>query len=213
MSTTRNGSVAKKSCTRCSTQKRRCDRAIPQCGLCSRLRQPCTYGSIPSSGPTPSLSPRPDVSPGLVVSTPGQLKDFIIRRLRRQLPLAWDAASLDIVLFSLSIMLLQAEPPSSTGNEACDFKELYLFIKGSIASTEALGINSLLVVQSRIMVTLFEVAHGFYPAAYISIGATVRAANALRTYPGTDSSTLHQDGKDKREELSLTWGGIMVLDR
>jgi len=29
------------------------------------------------------------------------------------------------------------------------------------------GVNSFLIIQSRLLVTLFEVAHGFYPAAYV----------------------------------------------
>lgn len=34
----RRSLIAKKACKRCSTQKRRCDRAIPDCGLCTRYR-------------------------------------------------------------------------------------------------------------------------------------------------------------------------------
>jgi hypothetical protein len=36
MSTGRRTLIAKKACTRCSTQKRRCDKAVPDCGLCTR---------------------------------------------------------------------------------------------------------------------------------------------------------------------------------
>ncbi|KAI0123778.1 hypothetical protein BJ170DRAFT_687030 [Xylariales sp. AK1849] len=83
-----------------------------------------------------------------------------------------------------------------------------------MASAEGLGINSLLIVQSRILVTLFEVAHGFYPAAYISIGATVRAAEALEVHPGADTSPSHSvDDGARREEEVMTWCGILILDR
>jgi hypothetical protein len=42
MSTERRVLIAKKACTRCSTQKRRCDKAIPNCGLCTRYHnEPC----------------------------------------------------------------------------------------------------------------------------------------------------------------------------
>lgn len=89
---------------------------------------------------------------------------------------------------------------------------MYLYTKCIIASVEGLGINSSLVVQSRILVTLFEVAHGFYPAAYISIGATVRAADALEIHPGADDWPSLDDAA-KREETVLIWCGVLILDR
>lgn len=62
--------------------------------------------------------------------------------------------------------------------------------------------------------TLFEVAHGFYPAAYISLGATVRAADALEVHPVIDISPLHHSNDEtKRIETVLTWCGILILDR
>jgi hypothetical protein len=110
----------------------------------------------------------------------------------------------------------QHTPPSSPedNNDPSEFKSLYLYTKSSTTSTEGLGINSFLIGQSRILVTLFEVAHGFYPGAYISIGATVRAADALEIHPGPDAppSPSLDDGA-KQEEIVLTWCGILILDR
>ena len=137
-------------------------------------------------------------------------------RLRSRLPLTWDEAPLDVALLCLSIILLTTTPPSAPEdeNDPSEFKSLYLYTKSSMISTEGLGINSFLIVQSRILVTLFEVAHGYYPAAYISIGATVRAVDALEIHPGADAAPSHfLDDEAKREETVLTWCGILVLDR
>jgi len=42
MGTEQHALTAKKACTRCSTQKRRCDKAIPVCGLCTMYQNnPC----------------------------------------------------------------------------------------------------------------------------------------------------------------------------
>ena len=91
---------------------------------------------------------------------------------------------------------------------------MYLYIKSSLASAEGLGINSFMIVQSRILVTLFEVGHGFYPAAYISIGATIRAADALEIRPWADASpSPSPNEEEKREETILIWCGIIILDR
>jgi hypothetical protein len=195
-------------------------------------------------GPALSPSLGPEIFLGLGAFTPTHLKDAIIERLgpitpedsfsaycraiqpwfpvvfisrlRSRVPLKWDKAPLDVALLCLTVKLFTTPPPSSPedDNDPSEFKSLYLFIKSSIASTEGLGINSSLVVQLRILVTLFEVAHGFYPAAYISIGAVVRAADALEIYTAVDSSLSDSsDDRAKREEIVLTWCGILILDR
>lgn len=197
-----------------------------------------------SSGLTPSPSPRPEIFLGSAAVTPSHLKNVIIQtfgpvtpgdvlstyhqsiepwfptvlmsRLRNRFPQTWDEASLDVALFCLSVILLTTTPPSSPEdeNDPSDFKSLYFYMKSSIASSEGLGVNSFLTVQSRILVTLFEVAHGFYPAAYISIGTTVRALDALEIHPGVDTLPSHSfDAEAKREETVMTWCGIIILDR
>jgi hypothetical protein len=199
---------------------------------------------VSSSGPTPSPSPRSGISLGPGALSPSRLKDAIIQKLgaltpedtlsvycravepwfpivsiatlRSRIPLTWDEGPLDVALFCLSIILLTTTPPSypEDDNYPSDFKSFYLYTKSTITSTEGLGINSFLILHSRILVTLFEVAHGFYPAAYISIGATVRAADALEVHPGADNLPPHSlvDGI-KRKETVLTWCGILILDR
>lgn len=262
--------IAKKACTRCSTQKRRCDRALPDCGLCTRykldffllfprdeipdscmyrLHQICKYGlhqmsSPGGSGSTPSPSPMPGVLYGSTNLTPSHLKASIIEkfgtttpettvpaycreiepwfplislpRLWTQLPQTWEEVPLDVAFLCLSITLLTSTPTSSLEAEEShdDLKSLYLYIKSSLSATEGLGMNSLLIVQSRILVTLFEVAHGLYPAAYISIGTTARAVDALQVHPeGGFAPSKDLDGGAKGDETLLTWGGILILDR
>lgn len=136
--------------------------------------------------------------------------------LQSMRPLTWDQTPVDLALLCLSIASLTSTPPSVPGHDRSQSElwSLYSCVKGAIALAEGLGINSYLLVQSRILVTLFEVAHGLYPAAYISIGATIRAADALDIHFGTDASTsrsLHD--KTKREKTALIWCGILILDK
>jgi hypothetical protein len=198
----------------------------------------------PSSHSTPSPSPGAEVNLGLGVFTTNHLKGVVVQKLGAvtpqdtfskycreiepwfptvsrprfwgQLPSAWDEADLDVALLCLCIVLLTTPPPSSpeVDNDPSEFKSLYLCVKVIITSTEGLGLNSSLIVHARILVTLFEVGHGFYPAAYISIGATFRAASALETHPVADDSPLHSlDSEAKREETVFMWCGILILDR
>ncbi|KUJ15403.1 uncharacterized protein LY89DRAFT_735517 [Mollisia scopiformis] len=245
MSSPRRAPIAKKACTRCSTQKRKCDRALPECGLCLRLRQVCKYDSRPlaSSGPTPdpSPSPRSEISLTAAAFTPSQTKHAIIQRLgslkpedivsvciqmidpwfpimsiprlQARLPPSWDECSLDLALLCFSINLVATTPPElpEDVNDPSEFKTSYLCAKSWISLMEGFGINTLDLLLARILVTLFEVVHGIYPAAYLSIASTTRAADALALYPGVDAS-LSED-EDNRQDGVSGWCGILVLDR
>ena len=104
--------------------------------------------------------------------------------LRSRLPLTWHDAPVDIALLCLFIFLFSTPPASSIADDddPSAFESLYHFTKYSMPTTEGYGMNAFPIVQSRALVTLFEVAHGYYPAAYISLGATVRAADALNVF-------------------------------
>lgn len=128
----------------------------------------------------------------------------------------WDEASLDFSLLCLSIILLTTTPPSSPEDDSnpSEFKSLYFCFKSLISLVEGLGVNSLEILQARTLVTLFEVAHGFYPAAHISIGSIVRAADALVVHPSEENPLSHHSSDEaKREDGILTWCGITSLDR
>lgn len=137
-------------------------------------------------------------------------------KLQDRLRPTWDETSLDLALLCLSILLLTTSPSlaaKSDGNIS-ELETLYLQTKSSLALAEGLGFNSFPIVQARILITLFEVSHGFYPAAYISIGATLRAADALEDHPRGDALQPHcSDAVVSHEETVLIWCGILVLDR
>lgn len=255
--------IAKKACARCSKSKKRCDRAIPDCGLCTRyfvelnplctmlltetacrLGRRCEYevSKVLRLGSTPSQSPGPETFLDSGPITPSTLKNTVIHKLEPLTPESafsayhqaiepwfpivskvqgrlrptWDETSLDVALLCLSILLLTTSPSSIAKREGdtSEFETLYLQTKSSLALAEALGFNSVPIVQSRILITLFEVSHGFYPAAYISIGAAVRAVDALEVHPNGNALQPHcSDRSASHEETILIWSGILVLDR
>jgi len=63
------------------------------------------------------------------------------------------------------------------------------------------------------LVTLFEVTHGFNPAAHISIGSVVRAADALVVHPASENLVSTTWGEAPRDEGLLSWCGVTILDR
>ncbi|PVH98152.1 hypothetical protein DM02DRAFT_566804, partial [Periconia macrospinosa] len=231
--------TAKKACIRCSKSKKRCDRAIPCCGLCARLGQRCEYDTFKTSyfGPVSIAS---KTSLGSEAAAIKCLKDAVIRELdpltpestllvyrgsiepwfpiaynlKDRLRPVWEEVTLDVALLCLSICLVTTNPSSILRSDGPQFTNTYLQTKSTLALAEALGMNSPPIVQSRILLTLFEVSHGFYPAAYISIATTLRAADALEIHP-MDEALQRQciSRAVSQEEACSIWGGILVLDR
>jgi len=96
----------------------------------------------------------------------------------------------------LALALVSTVPPEDTRTD------LYFLLKSSISLVEAADINSLEVVQARLLVCLYEVGHGMN-AAYISIAATARAAVEL-------GITGKMEGSCDKVEARLWWGIVMV---
>lgn len=209
-----------------------------------RLGRRCEYQFSKASclGPTRSQSSESETFLASEPIAPGHLKNAVIHKLepftpesalsaykqaiepwfpiasqlQGQLRPTWDETSLDVALLCLSIFLLTTSPFSTAKSDrtTSELGTFYLQTKSSLTLAEGLGFNSFPIVQSRILVTLFEVSHGFYPAAYISIGTTVRAMDALEVHPSGDVLQPHgSDGAVSDEETILNWCGILVLDR
>lgn len=136
-------------------------------------------------------------------------------RLGDQLPTNWDDATLDFTLLCSTIMLICTTPESSTWMNSNDslLKDLYLSTKSWIALLEGIGVNSVEVVQSRLFLTAFEVTHGLYPAAYISISGVVRAAEILKRGKDLETRSSEPSSEEERVELCMTWAAIKVMDR
>jgi hypothetical protein len=76
---------------------------------------------------------------------------------------------------------------------------------------EGAGLNSIDFVKARLVINIFEVSHGFYPAAYLSIAATIRAADALLVFEQEGASQSLEE--TDTEEYRIMWCGIAVIDR
>jgi hypothetical protein len=75
---------------------------------------------------------------------------------------------------------------NSLPKESCDSFEVnedFIQTNSLFAMLEAIEINSLNMLQCRLLLTIFEVGHAIYLAAYVFAGANVRAAMA----PGADT--------------------------
>ncbi|KAL8945079.1 MAG: hypothetical protein Q9216_000063 [Gyalolechia sp. 2 TL-2023] len=91
---------------------------------------------------------------------------------------------------------------------------LYLAIKRTLAETEIAGGFSLQLLQATILVTLYEVGHAIYPAAYMSAGTCARYALAqgIDAYMTVDLNTTVTTLLDL-EEKRRAWWAVFILDR
>ncbi|KAL6856392.1 hypothetical protein J3F83DRAFT_753229 [Trichoderma novae-zelandiae] len=231
-------------CLRCRRSKRKCDRVLPKCLLCTRRKDDCQYETITlrsSSSPSSAgIKPTSYLDGGLSAHhikaaiverlsgiKPNDVETAYSRTIRPwfpiiaeprpgdQLPADWDDATLDYTLLRLSIVLFCTPPKSKPCDDAntSGLMDLYLSAKSWIALVEGLGINSIEVVQARLIITAFEVSHSYYPAAYISIGAVVRAAETLRKDRDLKTTPYKPLTERERVEEITTWAGIKILDR
>lgn len=117
----------------------------------------------------------------------------------------------DFSLLTLCIFLLGAVPRN--GEMPIGMRSLYAQTKSSVASLEAMEFYSLDLLQCRLLLTIFEVGHGMYPAAYISMGGNVRAAIALGVNAPSKQRSRIFRSMERAEEARLTWRGIVITDR
>ena len=119
--------------------------------------------------------------------------------------LTYNRAELHLLLLA---MKLSGDVPMQT---PCT--ELYSLTKHFQHSVESSGIFSLLVLQAGIFIACYELGHGVYPAAFLSISSCARYAMAL----GVDSSVgEHLDPKIETldlEECRRVWWAILAMDR
>ncbi|KAH8435298.1 Zn(II)2Cys6 transcription factor [Aspergillus melleus] len=227
-------------CIPCRKQKRKCDKLFPVCSLCKRLNKSCSYPVIDAESPRPISVPElSDLTPlnirytleaqvSSIVGDGPQLQEAIavyFRTVHVWLPVVAETtfysrlwkfrtqpAPSEFSVLTLCMFLVCAMPVD--GTVSAETRSLYVLVKGFVATLEAMGTNSLDMLQARLLLTVFEVGHAIYPAAYISAGANVRAAIALGA-SAASSEDLHEVflGPGKAEEARRTWRGIVITDR
>lgn len=89
----------------------------------------------------------------------------------------------------------------------------YLIIKSALLEAEVAGVLSIRVFQAWILLCVYEIGHGIYPSAYVSIGACAKYGSALglsRHNTGGPEQTLNWI---EAEERIRAWWAIVILDR
>lgn len=116
----------------------------------------------------------------------------------------------EVVLLFLAITLTTTVP--STGDDDTrtsryrNTKHFYLEVENS-------GSLSILTLQAGILIALYELGHGIYPAAYLSIGACARYAYAIGINVKPTKIARKVFTFLEVEEQRRAWWAIVILDR
>lgn len=91
----------------------------------------------------------------------------------------------------------------------------HLALKHAILEAENAGILTLPLLQAKILLTIYELGHAIYPAAYFSIASCARYGTALGVNKCLESNLLSNAPAFvlEAEEKKRAWWAILVLDR
>ncbi len=93
--------------------------------------------------------------------------------------------------------------------------DVYSTAKQCCFYAESGGFLSLRLVQSLVLLAVYELGHAIYPAAYLTIGRASRLAGVMGLHSRKHTRQLFVDPDTwtLREEQRRTWWAIFVLDR
>ncbi|KAK8102189.1 hypothetical protein PG984_015335 [Apiospora sp. TS-2023a] len=91
----------------------------------------------------------------------------------------------------------------------------YLFAKESLTKAETRCLPSLASLQATILVAAYELAHGIYPAAYLSAGHAARVGIMMGFHDREHCPQMFQSPVTwtGREEERRAWWAVVILDR
>jgi hypothetical protein len=115
----------------------------------------------------------------------------------------------DMMLLLLCMKLIDWQPDTGTPQTA-----LYEAAKRFFLETELAGVLSLKLLQAAVLIAFYEVGHGMYPLAYISVSVCMRYSVVLVVGPQSESSSSRLPTKWVEEEGRLRlWWALLLLDR
>lgn len=90
---------------------------------------------------------------------------------------------------------------------------LYFAAKQYFTELEAAGVFSIRALQSGVLIAVYELGHGIYPSALLSIASCARYVRALdiSLRPNTDSAQSLSSFES--EERRRVWWAVLILDR
>ncbi|KAF2798554.1 hypothetical protein K505DRAFT_357400 [Melanomma pulvis-pyrius CBS 109.77] len=115
---------------------------------------------------------------------------------------------------SLLCMKLATDNPQLNNIPASE-SELYRTARSYLNTIEEMSPVSLYVLQSLVLIALYEIGHGIFPAAYLTVGRAARLGILMGIHERKNSTQLFTVPKTWTywEEERRTWWAVMILER
>jgi hypothetical protein len=116
----------------------------------------------------------------------------------------------DLALLLLSMKLLLEVPIDNGPSQST----VYSLAKHFRFTLDMAGLHSLLTVQASLLISVYELGHAVFPAAYLSIASCAREGIALGIHHRDAPQMLHRPlNWTTWEERQRVWWLIIILDR
>jgi hypothetical protein len=129
-------------------------------------------------------------------------------RMKRVLHRPGDNTQGDTAFLLACMKLLLHTPKSDTIPEGLP---LYRIVKAFNLQLEIAGLQSLTVIQGAILIAVYELGHGIYPAAYTTVAQCARQAISLGIHK-REAPLLLAQWADWEERIRVWWF-VVMLDR
>lgn len=116
----------------------------------------------------------------------------------------------DMALLFMAMKLSISESPENMPPQT----QLYRDVKSYYSFVEAQNGFTIQLIQALLLISLYELGHGIYPAAYLSIGHAARLGQALGIHQRQAPQMLSRPSTwSESEERRRVWWAVIILDR
>jgi hypothetical protein len=129
-------------------------------------------------------------------------------RIKRVLDRSGQTNPADLAFLLCCMKLLLQIPQSGTLPEALP---LYRTAKVFNLQLEIAGLQSILVIQGGLLIAVYELGHGIYPACYTTVAQCARQAISIGLH-NQESPQNFQQWTDWEEQIRVWWF-VVMLDR
>ncbi|KAK6439436.1 hypothetical protein LTR95_004361 [Oleoguttula sp. CCFEE 5521] len=124
-------------------------------------------------------------------------------------PLHEPGADMALLFLAMKLAMLPVAEGYSARNE-----RLYGEVKGLHAFVESQNGFSVQLLQSALLIALYEIGHGIYPAAYMTVGHCARLGHAMGLHTRDAPEMLARPATwTEQEERRRVWWSVIILDR
>jgi hypothetical protein len=89
----------------------------------------------------------------------------------------------------------------------------YITLRANVCAAVDSGLIEIRIYQAMLLVAAYELGHGIYPAAYMTVGTCIRYGTALGLDRSLEGGSGHPQDDLEAEERRRSWWTVLLLDK